>query len=801
MLQLAQRLGFDLADALARDVELLAHFFQRVVGAHLDAEAHAQHLGFARGQAVEDVLDHVAQAGLHGRFDRRGVVAVLDEVAQVAVVVVANRRFHGDRLLGDLHDLADLVLGNLHLLGQDAGVGLETELLQVLARDAVHLVDGLDHVHRDADGARLVGNRARDRLANPPRGVGRELVAAAVFELVHRLHQADVALLNQIEELQAAVGVLLGNRDHQAQVGLDHLFLGVARGGFAFVHALVDAFQLIERHHHLRLQVDQLLLQILDRRNVARHHRAPRLAGGGLFFDPFQVEHVRGDLVAGLVAPREVGDEQLLRVAALVDDDAAQFALVLAHVVHLAAQQVAQLLDGLGGEADAHQPLGQRVLRLHVVGRAPAFLVVGLVHLLEQRGDLVKALQCLGLELFQQARHGLGAALAVVVVFFVVFVEVFLGHVVVVFVGVGEAIDDGVDDHLAFADLGGHAQDFGNRRRAGADGFHHGHQAAFDALGNLDLALAREQLHRAHLAHVHAHRVGGAAKFRIDGGQRGFGGFFSFFLAGAGGRVVGDDQRLGIGRLLVHGHAQVVQRGDHGFKRLGVEQLVGQMVGDFDVRQVAARLAQFQQRLQVGAAQVHLFLGQHAVVKAEFLHQGAFLGLADLHAQRLDLLDHAFGRRGLGFGLAFQVGLDVRQVCVLDLLGARLARTAALGRCRFFSRSGAFGGAAGLLGGRSGGFLGAQFLDFVGRRRLACSGLGRRLGGGFGGSGLGGGLLAGRHQCTSKAVSGHARAGKRDLAARDQSTKRFFNNERRSDWADRRRGKMGGRTFGVQSLR
>jgi hypothetical protein len=55
-------------------------------------------------------------------------------------------------------------------------------------------------VHRDADRARLVGDRARDRLADPPRGVGGELVAAAVFELVHRLHQADVALLDQVEE-------------------------------------------------------------------------------------------------------------------------------------------------------------------------------------------------------------------------------------------------------------------------------------------------------------------------------------------------------------------------------------------------------------------------------------------------------------------------------------------------------------------------------------------------------------------------------------------------------------------------
>src|SRR5258708_6373710 len=48
MLQLAQRLGLDLADALAGNRELLADFLQRVVGVHADAEAHAQHAFLTR---------------------------------------------------------------------------------------------------------------------------------------------------------------------------------------------------------------------------------------------------------------------------------------------------------------------------------------------------------------------------------------------------------------------------------------------------------------------------------------------------------------------------------------------------------------------------------------------------------------------------------------------------------------------------------------------------------------------------------------------------------------------------------
>src|SRR5579863_5779321 len=50
VLELAQGLGLDLADALAGDGELLTDLFQGVVGVHADAEAHAQDALLARGE-------------------------------------------------------------------------------------------------------------------------------------------------------------------------------------------------------------------------------------------------------------------------------------------------------------------------------------------------------------------------------------------------------------------------------------------------------------------------------------------------------------------------------------------------------------------------------------------------------------------------------------------------------------------------------------------------------------------------------------------------------------------------------
>src|SRR4029450_4495893 len=102
-----------------------------------------------------------------------------------------------------------------------SGGGPPPELLNELPGRPDELVDGLDHVHRDPDGAGLVRDGPGDGLADPPGGVGRELVAAAVLELVDGLHQTDVAFLDQVEELQAPVGVLLGDRDDEPQAGLE----------------------------------------------------------------------------------------------------------------------------------------------------------------------------------------------------------------------------------------------------------------------------------------------------------------------------------------------------------------------------------------------------------------------------------------------------------------------------------------------------------------------------------------------------------------------------------------------------
>ena len=112
-------------------------------------------------------------------------------------------------------------------LGDLLGGGLAAQLGDELALGAADLVELLDDVDRDADRARLVGERAGDRLADPPGRVGRELEALAVVELLRGADEAERALLDEVQERQALVAVVLGDRDDEAEVRLDHLLLRV----------------------------------------------------------------------------------------------------------------------------------------------------------------------------------------------------------------------------------------------------------------------------------------------------------------------------------------------------------------------------------------------------------------------------------------------------------------------------------------------------------------------------------------------------------------------------------------------
>ncbi len=161
-------------------------------------------------------------------------------------------------------------------------------------------------MHRDTDGAALVGDRTRHRLANPPGRVRRKFIAALILELVDRAHQADIAFLNQIEKAEAAIGVALGEADDEAQIRFCEFLFGAAAlvlaggddlelvsifltGGLRF---LFDFANVLLRLTNASGDIEQVFAHVIDLEHVAA------IFGLGRFFQQMRTRAAGGLFVA-----------------------------------------------------------------------------------------------------------------------------------------------------------------------------------------------------------------------------------------------------------------------------------------------------------------------------------------------------------------------------------------------------------------------------------------------------------------------------------------------------------------------
>src|ERR1035437_2835314 len=117
VLELANGLGLHLADALARDLEDPPDLLQRVGVAVADAVAELDDLALAVGEGLEHfldaVLEHLGAGGLDGVLGR----LVLDEVAEVAVLALADGPVEADGVPRDLQHAPRLRDAHAGLLG------------------------------------------------------------------------------------------------------------------------------------------------------------------------------------------------------------------------------------------------------------------------------------------------------------------------------------------------------------------------------------------------------------------------------------------------------------------------------------------------------------------------------------------------------------------------------------------------------------------------------------------------------------------------------------------------------------
>src|SRR5262245_54828245 len=140
-------------------------------------------------------------------------------------LLVLNRMVEAKRRSRTPRNRLDLLL--VHPRSTCAGNSIETRSLTQssfqLTRRSEHLryLGGL--MHRQPDQSRLVRQRTRNALANPPGSVSTELVAQLILVFVHGAHQARIPLLNQIEKTETTTAVLLGHGNDQPEVALRKL--------------------------------------------------------------------------------------------------------------------------------------------------------------------------------------------------------------------------------------------------------------------------------------------------------------------------------------------------------------------------------------------------------------------------------------------------------------------------------------------------------------------------------------------------------------------------------------------------
>mmetsp|Transcript_51991 Transcript_51991/g.111154 ORF Transcript_51991/g.111154 Transcript_51991/m.111154 type:complete len:205 (+) Transcript_51991:226-840(+) len=175
---LLKRSRFNLPHPFPCDGKPAPNFLKRARSAVIEAVPQSEYVRLAlcqlRIQHCVDVLSHHAALQVGVRHRRAISNARLQRRARPLrlLLAAADGLLHRDRrerritvYLAQLSSRDTHASRDLRLRGRPAQHRLQ--LAPVLAQ----LVHQIMHVHRHADGARLIGDGSRDGLANPPRGV------------------------------------------------------------------------------------------------------------------------------------------------------------------------------------------------------------------------------------------------------------------------------------------------------------------------------------------------------------------------------------------------------------------------------------------------------------------------------------------------------------------------------------------------------------------------------------------------------------------------------------------------------
>ena len=94
----------------ARLMENLGVYWTVTLGNH---ESEVYNVSFSCGKSIKNVSELLLKERIRSAVGRSGRVVILDEIAKMAVLLFTDRSFKRYGVLGDLHDLADLLGSHL----------------------------------------------------------------------------------------------------------------------------------------------------------------------------------------------------------------------------------------------------------------------------------------------------------------------------------------------------------------------------------------------------------------------------------------------------------------------------------------------------------------------------------------------------------------------------------------------------------------------------------------------------------------------------------------------------------------
>src|SRR5437867_3343697 len=224
----------DLPHPLARDAELVADLLQRY-GLLVTHERREPPLVDHQVLPLEGLLELVRRLADEPMVFLVGdgvgsLLVARQKIKERGVLVLPDGRVDRDvaRREALLH-LDHLLLAHVEALGDQLWTGREALALESLALlGEVEEELALRLRGADLHQAPVVHDVADNVGADPPHRVGREADAAVGVEVLDRLEQTDVPLLDQIEEVVEGALVLARDHHDEAEVGSDEAPRGLA---------------------------------------------------------------------------------------------------------------------------------------------------------------------------------------------------------------------------------------------------------------------------------------------------------------------------------------------------------------------------------------------------------------------------------------------------------------------------------------------------------------------------------------------------------------------------------------------